>query len=216
MTAPMAMTMTAYWMRLSRPGLVAGASAAAVGLGVASAALGWAGDVPGTVLAARQVILVLVVALAAPLRDLAAAVFDGTPYSRLRRRLAPPAVAAAALLCVASTLATVQDRRVAGVPWPGLALEATGLAAVAVTAAAWCPARVDPVFAAITAVLLLVVLDQAAPLGPWLTAGPGPRWEASRWTWLAATVLGATTAVSGLRDPAGRDLSRIRMYRPFQ
>ncbi len=135
--------MTAYWMRLARPGWVAGASGAAVGLGVAYAALGWADDVPGTMLAARRVMLVLAVALAAPLRDLAAAVLDGTPYSRQGRRLAPSAVAAAALLVVALTLAVIQQRRVAGVPWPGLAMEAAGLAAVAVAAAAWCPARVD-------------------------------------------------------------------------
>src|SRR5258705_13810301 len=135
--------MTAYWMRLARPGWVAGASGAAVGLGVAYAALGWADDGPGTMLAARRVMLVLAVAPAAPSGDLAAAVLDGTPYSRQGRRLAPSAVAAAALLVVALTLAVIQQRRVAGVPWPGLAMEAAGLAAVAVAAAAWCPARVD-------------------------------------------------------------------------
>jgi hypothetical protein len=194
--------MTTYWMRLARPGWLAGASAAAVGFGVASAALGWAGDIAGTVLVARDVMLILVVAVAAPIRDVAAAVLDGTPYSRRGRRLAPPAIAAAALLGVALVLAAIQDRRVAGVPWPGLAIEAAGLAVVAVAAAAWCPARVDPAFAAITAVVLLVTLDQASPFGPWLTAGPGPRWEASRWTWLAVAVLGEAIAAGGLRDPA--------------
>jgi hypothetical protein len=202
------MVMTRYWMRLARPGWVAGASGAAVGLGVASAALGWADDVSETVLTARRVMLVLVVALAAPLRDLAAAVLDGTPYSRPGRRLAPSAVAAAALLVVALTLAVIQAGRVAGAPWPGLAAEAVGMAAVAVAAAAWCPARVDPVFAAITAVVLIVVLDQASPSGPWLTADPGPRWEAGRWAWLAVTALGVVAAAGGLRDPAGRGLSR--------
>src|SRR4051812_3621985 len=112
--------MTAYWMRLARPGWVAGASGTAVGLAVAFAALDWAGDIAGTVLVARDVMLILVVAVAAPMRDVAAAVLDGTPYSRPGRRLAPPAVAAAALLGVALVLAAIQDRRVAGVPWPGL------------------------------------------------------------------------------------------------
>jgi hypothetical protein len=171
---------------------------------VASAALGWADDVPGTVLTARRVMPVLVVALAAPLRDLAAAVLDGTPYSRPGRRLAPSAVAAAALLAVALVLAVIQAGRVAGVPWPGLAAEAVGMAAVALAAAAWCPARIDPVFAAITAVVLLVVLDQASPFGPWLTADPGDRWDAGRWAWLAVTALGAAAAAGGLRDPAAR------------
>src|SRR3954451_15160326 len=127
--------MTAYWMRLARPGWVVGASAAALGLGVASAAVGWAADVPGTVLTARRVMLVLVVALAAPLRDVAAEVLDGTPYSRPGRRLAPSAVAAAALLVVALALAGSQAERVAGVPWPGLATEAMGMVATAVAAA---------------------------------------------------------------------------------
>jgi hypothetical protein len=195
--------MMTYWMRLARPGWVAGASGTAVGLGAASAALGRAGDVPGTVVVARNVMLVLVVALAAPLRDLAAAVLDGTPYSRPHRRLAPPAVAAGAVLGVASVLAVVQDRRVGGVPWAGLALEAAGLATVAVAAAAWSPARIDPVFAAIAAVLVLVVLDQSSPQGPWLTAGPGAHWAASRWTWLAVIVVGAVVVAGGLRDPAG-------------
>jgi hypothetical protein len=191
---------------------VAGASGAAAVLAVASAALGWAGDVPGTLLTARRVVLVLVVAAAAPLRDVAVAVLDGTPYSRPGRRLAPAAVAAAALLVVAATLAVIQDRRVAGVPWPGLVIEAVGLAAVALAAAAWCPAQVDPVFAAITAAVLVVVLDQASPFGPWLTAEVGPRWEVSRWTWLAVTVLGAAVVAAGLRDPAARDL--VRRSRP--
>jgi len=199
--------MMVYWMRLARPGWLIGASGAAVGLAVASTALGWADDVPGTVLTARRVMLVLVAALAAPLRDLAATVLDGTPYSRPGRRLAPSAVAAAGLLVVALALAVIQAGRVAGVPWPGLAAEAMGMAAVAVAAAAWCPARVDPVFAAITAVVLLVTLDQAAPFGPWLTADPGHRWDAGRWAWLAVTGLGATAIAGGLRDPAGRGLS---------
>lgn len=202
--------MIMYWMRLARPGWVVGASGAAVGLGVASAALGWADDVPGTVLTARRMLLVLVVALAAPLRDLAAAVFDGTPYSRPGRRLAPSAVAAAALLVVALVVAVIQAGRVAGVPWPGLAAEAVGLAAVAVAAAAWCPARLDPVFAAITAVVLLVLLDQVSPFGPWLTADPGHRWDAGRWAWLAVTALGAAAAAGGLRDPAARGPGRRR------
>jgi hypothetical protein len=202
------MLMTRYWMQLARPGWVAGASGTAVGLAVASAALGWADDVPGTVLTARRVLLVLVVALAAPLRDLAAAVLDGTPYSRPGRRMAPSAVAAAALLVVALVLAVIQAGRVAGVPWPGLAAEAVGMAAVATAAAAWCPARIDPVFAAITAVVLLVVLDQASPFGPWLTADPGSRWDAGRWAWLAVAGLGAIAVAGGLRDPAGRGLSR--------
>jgi hypothetical protein len=200
--------MMVYWMRLARPRWLIGASGAAVGLAVASTALGWADDVPGTVLTARRVMLVLVAALAAPLRDLAATVLDGTPYSRPGRRLAPSAVAAAGLLVVALALAVIQAGRVAGVPWPGLAAEAMGMAAVAVAAAAWCPARVDPVFAAITAVVLLVTLDQASPFGPWLTADPGHRWDAGRWAWLAVTGLGATAIAGGLRDPAGRGLSR--------
>jgi hypothetical protein len=203
-----------YWMRLARPGWVIGASGAAVGLGVASAALAWADDVPGTVLTARRVMLVLVAALAAPLRDLAATVLDGTPYSRPGRRLAPSAVAAAALLVVALALAVIQAERVAGVPWPGLAAEAIGMAAVAVAAAAWCPARVDPVFAAITAVVLLVMLDQASPFGQWLTADPGNRWDAGRWAWLAVTGLGATAVAGGLRDPAGRGLAGPLIYSP--
>jgi len=183
--------MMVYWMRLARPGWLIGASGAAVGLAVASTALGWADDVPGTVLTARRVMLVLVAALAAPLRDLAATVLDGTPYSRPGRRLAPSAVAAAGLLVVALALAVIQAGRVAGVPWPGLAAEAMGMAAVA----------------AITAVVLLVTLDQAAPFGPWLTADPGHRWDAGRWAWLAVTGLGATAIAGGLRDPAGRGLS---------
>jgi hypothetical protein len=159
---------------------------------------------------ARRVMLVLVVALAAPLRDRAAAVLDGTPYSRPARRLAPTAVAAAALLVPAVALAVIQTGRVAGTSWPGLAAEAIGMAAVAVAAAAWCPARVDPVFAAITAVVLLVLLDQMSPFGPWLTADPGHRWDAGRWAWLAVTVLGAVAAAGGLRDPAGRGPGRRR------
>jgi hypothetical protein len=202
--------MNRYWMRLARPGWLAGASSTAVGLEVASAALGLTDDVPGTVLTARRVMLVLVVALAAPLRDLAAAVFDGTPYSRAGRRLAPSAVAAVALLVVALVLAVIQAGRVAGVPWLGLGTEAVGMAAVAVAAAAWCPARVDPVFAAITAVVLLVVLDQASPSGPWLTADPGSRWQTGRWAWLAVTALGAAAVAGGLRDPAARGLGRRR------
>jgi len=200
--------MMVYWVRLARPGWLIGASGAAVGLVAASTALGWADDVPGTVLTARRVLLVLVAALAAPLRDLGATVLDGTPYSRPGRRLAPAAVAAAGLLVVALALAVIQAGRVAGVPWPGLAAEAMGLAAVAVAAAVWCPARVDPVFAAITAVVLLVTLDQASPFGPWLTADPGHRWDAGRWAWLAITGLGATAIAGGLRDSAGRGLSR--------
>jgi hypothetical protein len=207
--------MTVYWIRLARPGWVAGTSGAAAGLGAASAALGWADDVPGTVLTARRVMLVLVVALAAPLRDPAAAVLDGTPYSRPARRLAPAGVVAAALLVVALTLAVVQAGRVTGAFWPGLAAEAVGMAAVAVAAAAWCPARIDPVFAAIAAVVLVVTLDQASPSGPWLTADPGHRWEAGRWAWLAITALGAAVIAAGLRDPAGRRPSR-RPHRVHQ
>jgi hypothetical protein len=206
--------MTAYWMRLARPGWLIGTSVTAVGLAVASTVLGLADDVPGTVLTARRVMLVLVAALAAPLRDLAATVLDGTPYSRPGRRLAPSAVAAAGMLVVALALAVIQAGRVAGVPWAGLVAEATGMAAVAVAAAAWCPARVDPVFAAITAVVLLVTLDQASPFGPWLTADPGHRWDAGRWAWLAVTGLGAAAIAGGLRDPAGRGLSRDAPPRP--
>jgi hypothetical protein len=202
--------MNRYWMRLARPGWLAGASSTAVGLGVASAALGWADDVPGTVLTARRVMLVLVVALAAPLRDRAAAVLDGTPYSRPGRRLAPTGVAAAALLVPAVGLAAIQAGRVAGASWLGLAAEAIGLAAVAVAAAAWCPARLDPVYPAITAVVLLVLLDQVSPFGPWLTADPGERWDAGRWAWLAVTALGAAAAAGGLRDPAARRPGRRR------
>jgi hypothetical protein len=202
------MAAAAYWLRLARPGWVVGASGTAVGLGVACVALGRADDVQGTVVAARWVTLVLVAALAAPLRDLAAAVFDGTPYSRPGRRLAPTAVAAIALLVVALLLAVIQHGRVAGVPWAGLAMESAGFAAVALAAAAWCPARIDPVFAAIAAVVLLVVVDQASPSGPWLTAVPGPRWEAGRWIWVAMTVLSGAAIVGGLRDPAGRGPGR--------
>ncbi|MEU8616113.1 hypothetical protein AB0C29_49840, partial [Actinoplanes sp. NPDC048791] len=68
--------MVGYWMRLARPGWVAGACGAAVALGVISVVLGWADDGPGTVLTARRVMLVLVVAIAAPLRDPAAPVLD--------------------------------------------------------------------------------------------------------------------------------------------
>jgi len=200
--------MAAYWLRLARPGWVAGAAGTAAGLGLAYVVLGRADDVPGTVVAARWVMLVLVAAVAAPLRDLAAAVLDGTPYSRPGRRLAPPAIAAFALLVVAVLLAVIQHGRVAGVPWPGLALEPAGLAAVALAAAAWCPPRVDPVFAAIAAVLLLVVVDQASPFGPWLTAVPGPRWEAGRWVWATVTVLGGAAVAGGLRDPARRGRTR--------
>ena len=200
-----------YRMRLARPGWVAGTAGAAVGLGTASAALGWADDQPGTVLTARRVLLVLVGALAAPLRDPAAAVLDGTPYRRWIRRLAPPGVAATALCAVALALAAAQDGRVAGAPWAGLAVEAMGMAAVAVAAAAACPARIDPVLPALAAVALLVTLDQASPVGPWLTAGPGPRWDAGRWGWLAVTGLGAAAIAAALRDPAGRGPSaRIR------
>jgi len=202
--------MIMYWLRLARPGWVIGASGAAVGLAVASAALGRADDVPGTVLTARYVLLVLVVALAAPLRDRAAAVLDGTPYSRPGRRLAPTGVAAAAVLVPAVVLAVIQSGRVADAAWPGLAAEAVGLAAVAVAAAAWCPARWDPVFPAISAVVLLVLLDQMSPVGPWLTAGPGNRWDAGRWAWVAVTALGAATAAGGLRDPAARGPRRRR------
>ena len=196
----------AYRLRLARPGWVAGASGTAIGLWAAYVALGRADDVPGTVTAARLVMLVLVAAVAAPLRDLGAAVFDGTPYPRAGRRLAPPATAAAAVVLVAALLTVVQHGRVAGVPWPGLAVEPAGLAAVALAAAAWCPRRVDPVFAAITAMVLLVVMDQASPFGPWLTAVPGPRWEASRWIWLGVSVLGGAAVAGGLRDPARRGL----------
>jgi hypothetical protein len=202
------MEAAAYWLRLARPGWVVGASGTAVGLGVAYAAVGRADDVPGTVVTARWVMLVLVAALAAPLRDLAAAVLDGTPYSRRGRRLAPTAMAAAALLVVALVMAVIQHGRVAGVPWSGLALESAGFAAVALAAAAWCPSRVDPVFAAIASVVLLVVVDQASPLDPWLTAVPGPRWEAGRWIWVAVTLLGGAAVVGGLRDPAARGLIR--------
>ncbi|WP_433723104.1 hypothetical protein ACQP2Y_45825 [Actinoplanes sp. CA-051413] len=205
--------MMRYWTRLARPGWVAGASGTAVGLAVASAAVGWADNVPGTVHSARPVMLVLAVALAAPLRDLAAAVLDSTQFSRPGRRLAPPAVAATELLVVALALAVLQATRVRGAPWAGLAVEAVGMAAVAVAAGTWCPARVDPVFAAITAVGLLVLLDQASPFGPWLTAGPGHRWEAGRWAWLAVTALGLVAIAGGLRDPGGGGLRRrLRMF----
>jgi hypothetical protein len=202
------MAAAAYWLRQARPGWVAGTSGTGVGLGVAYVVLGRADDVPGTVTAARSVMLVLVAALAAPLRDLGAAVFDGTPYSRPGRRLAPAAMAATAVLVVTVLLTVVQHGRVAGVPWPGLAVEPAGLAAVALAAGAWCPPRVDPVFAAIAAVVLLVVVDQASPFGPWLTAVPGARWEAGRWIWVAVTVLGGAAVAGGLRDPARRGLLR--------
>ena len=204
------MATATYWLRLARPGWVAGAAGTAIGLGVAYVALGWADDVPGTVVAARWVMLVLVAALAAPLRDPAAAVLDGTPYSRPGRRLAPAAMAATVLIVVALLLAVVQHGRVAGVPWPGLAIESAGLAAVALAAAAWCPPWVDPVFAAIAAMVLLVVVDQASPSGPWLTAVPGPQWEAGRWIWLGVTILSGPAIVGGLRDPAAR--GRIRHH----
>ncbi len=55
--------------------------------------------------------------------------------------------------------------------------------------------------------VLLGVVDQASPFGPWLTADPGPRWEAGRWAWLAVTALAAATVAGGLRDPAGRGLT---------
>jgi hypothetical protein len=197
--------MYAYWWRLARPGWLFGAAATALAIAVTALVLGWADDVPGTLYTGHWINLVVAAAAAAPLRDPAAAVLDATPYPRRRRRLAPIGcvLLSAALLWLA--FAAIQAARVPGVPWGGLALETAGMCAVACAIGTWCSDRVDPGVAGSAAPALLVLFDGTLPLGPWLTADPGPRWAAGRTGWAMLAVAGITALVVRLRDLGRQD-----------
>jgi hypothetical protein len=203
--------MNTYRWRLSRPAWIAGAAAVACALYAGVWALGWTADVDGTCWAFGRISIVLAAAAAAPLRDRAAPVLDATPYDRRLRRLAPPACAVLALGLVWVALAAVQALRVPGVPWGGLAIQAVAMAAVACGAGAPFARRADPGLVGAAALTLVVLIDETTGIGPWLTAWPGPRWDAGRAAWAALAVLAAAVLVAGLRDPARAPYSRTAL-----
>jgi hypothetical protein len=197
--------MNEYRRRLSRPEWTVGAAAVAAAIYLTAFALGWADDVDGTCWTMGRVSIVLAAAVAASLRDPAAPVLDATPYPRRRRRLGPPGYAALMCGAVWAALAVVQAIRVPGVPWPGLAGEAAAMAALACAIGALVAGRVDPGLVAAGTLTLIVLIDETVPVGPWLTAPPGPHWTAGRTAWAVVAVVAAVVTLAALRDPARRD-----------
>ncbi|MGK5685461.1 hypothetical protein [Actinoplanes sp. URMC 104] len=196
--------MGTYGWRLARPAWPAGASATVLAVAALAAVLDWADDVPGTLAVGRRTGLVVAAVAAAALRDPAAGVLDATPYPRRVRRLLPSACALLALAPAALVPALVQAGRVPGVPWSGLALEVAAMAALACAAGVWCTGRVDPGLVGWVAPMLLLLVDETTPMGPWLTAAPGPRWAEGRVGWAVAGAAGVVVLLAGLRDPAAR------------
>jgi hypothetical protein len=196
--------MNTYWWRLSRPAWIAGTVAVACGVGLGAWALGWADDVDGTCWTFGRISIVIASAVAAPLRDLAAPVLDATPYPRRVRRLAPPACAVLVLVVAWLALAAVQAARVPDVPWGGLAVELAGMASVAMAVGVFGAGRVDPGLIGAGVLALIVLIDETTGVGPWLTATPGPHWQAGRTAWAILAVAGLLVLLAGLRDPARR------------
>lgn len=201
--------MNIYVWWLSRPAYVAGAAVVAVALYLAAFGLGWADDVDGTVWTFGRVSLVLASGVAAGLRDVAAPVFDSTPYRH--RRLAPPAVSLGLLVAVGAGLAAVQAGRISHVPWPLLAVETAGMIAVGAAVGAFCGGRIDPGPVAAGVLALIVITDENGGIGPWLTAGPsGPHWAAGRTAWAVLAFAGAVAVRAGLRDPSAQQRVQVR------
>jgi hypothetical protein len=193
-----------YWWRLARRGWIAGAAAGICAIVILTLILGGVDDVAGTVSVGHLIDMVIATAVAAPLRDVAAAVLDATEYPRLLRRLAPSGCALLPLAVLWLTVAAAQATRVAGVPWGGLAVEAAAMATIACAAGACCAGRADPGQVGTGVLALIVLIDETAPLGPWLTAGLGPRWDSGRVAWVLLGAVGAGLVLYQVRDPGGR------------
>lgn len=187
-----------YWIRHSRPGWLVGAALTAALVGLLLVLAGLSDSVPDTVNAARTVGAVLCIAVAAGFADPSAAVLDGTPFRRRRRRLTPPALTLITLTAVGSALAGVQAARVPGVPWPAIALQWLGLVMVSAAVGAACRGRVEPGLVAPFVVVGLLTLDARAPWDPILTAPPQARVHLA---WLAVIVTAASVVAVGLADP---------------
>jgi hypothetical protein len=193
-----------YWLRLARPDWTAAVVVVAIGLSVAFVHAGLADDVAGSINAGRLVAAVLSIGVAAAFLDPAAPVSDAAPYPRLRRRLIPPALSLVALAVAGAALAITQAARVAGVPWPGLLLQAAGLLSLSAATAAAFGNRADPGILAAITVVGLITLDARSPWGPILTAAPADDWGRANLLW-ATLIAGFTGIVAvGLRDPAAR------------
>ncbi|WP_306206401.1 hypothetical protein [Actinoplanes sp. RD1] len=188
--------MAAYRWRLARPSWLAAATALAAGIAALAAATGSADDAAGTLSAARRIDVVLAAAVAAALRDQAAAVHDATPRPRWARRLAPAACALTVLGGGWLLLACVQSTRVRDLPWAELAVEAAALTAVACAAGLWTGLRTDPGLTAGGALALLVLTAETTPL------------LAGRRAWILVALAALAVATRGLRDPARRRRSR--------
>jgi hypothetical protein len=68
----------------------------------------------------------------------------------------------------------------------------------------FCAGRADPGLVGAGVLVLLVLIDETTGIGPWLTAWPGPHWQAGRTAWAVLAVVAALVLLAGLRDPAGR------------
>ena len=190
-----------YWVRLLRPGWVLGVAITGSALAGVLVLAGLVDSVPGTVNGARMIAAVLSVGVAAAFLEASAMVTDATPCRRVRRRLTPPALALAAVIPLGAALAFAQAARVAGVPWPAVLLQATGLVMLAAATGAACRNRVDPGLIAPAVVVALITLDARAPWGPGLTAASDAEVHLARAT---VIVLAAPVIALGIGDPAGR------------
>jgi tetrahydromethanopterin S-methyltransferase subunit C len=65
-------------------------------------------------------------------------------------------------------------------------------------------AHVSNMVVATGVLTLIVLIDQTTPLGPWLTADLGPRWDTGRTAWTLLGATGAGLVLLQLRDPGGR------------
>lgn len=195
-----------YWIRNLRPAWLVGAALTAALVGLLLALAGSSDSVPNTINAARAVGAVLCIAVAAGFADPAAAVLDGTPFRRWRRRLTPPALTLGAVTAVGSALAAVQATRVPGVPWPAIALQWLGLAMVSAAVGAVCRGRVEPGLVAPFVVVGLLTFDARAPWDPILTAPPQARVHVA---WSAVILIAGASVAAGLADPGRRRRFRV-------